>query len=98
MLGRKRRREALFEQHPYCYWCEEKVVPFEWTKGKKTPPNSATIDHLYAKNDKRREKDNASIVLSCHRCNGARGDMGPERWEKSRDGSEPVLPPFKKGI
>ena len=66
-----RRRERLFKEHPYCYWCNCKLV--KCCKKNRKRPNIATIDHLRSRLDPSRQmKDysqNPRTVLSCSKCN-----------------------------
>lgn len=75
----QRRRNRLFKEHPFCYWCGVGVILVSGPKIKFYPNNTATIDHIYGKLDPRRNFDsrgrrkNPSSVLSCLRCNQNRG-------------------------
>lgn len=70
-----KRRNQLWAINPYCSWCGVFTinppgdVPFVTP-----PPNLATADHLYSRNDPRRKHWHPSpIVLACYACNQKRG-------------------------
>lgn len=83
--GRKqkvRRRDGLFAQHPFCFWCGVKLVQpwngdYSVPKAQRHPANAATLDHLDHKYD-RKDWNKLGIciersVLSCAACNNRRG-------------------------
>lgn len=75
----------LLKRSPYCHWCGRKVFLSSSHRGKEVKNNTATIDHIFAKGDERRDyPDGKRIVLCCNSCNQKRGDMRPEEWVKFR--------------
>ena len=55
-----------------CYWCGRQIYL------KKGYLNTATIDHLYSRNDARRRGSPRLCVLACDECNQARGSLESE--------------------
>lgn len=53
-----------------CLWCNKDVYNLKSNTGELFH-NTATIDHIYSKNDLRRYlvKDRKNVVLACHECN-----------------------------
>ena len=74
------RKNKLLEDFPYCHWCKREVRKFEQWPGCASPAWGATLDHFYAKGDKRRRENTNPVVLSCYRCNNKRGNTKPEKW------------------
>ncbi len=72
--GQSRRRETLFKEHPYCYWCNCKLI--KCCKQNIKRSNMATIDHLRSRLDPSRlmidNSQNPRTVLSCSKCNNQR--------------------------
>ena len=73
----KRRRDKLFSENPYCYWCGCVVIHPETIERKETQPkNMATIDHLRDRLNSSRTEPNPNreirTVLSCKDCNEKR--------------------------
>lgn len=74
----KRRRDRLFDEYPYCFWCNVRVVKPEGAG--RQPDNSATLDHLFNRLSSERQKphrpsDQPRTVLSCYKCNFERGRL-----------------------
>jgi len=86
----KNRRDKLFEQHPYCFWCGcELVHPKDVVqRHKPTSPNMATLDHLRHKRSKNRQQLNTNgkrrTVLACHECNMGRANNAVKKLSKWR--------------
>ncbi len=55
----------------FCHWCKQEVFR---SKRKRCVDNSATIDHIYEKNDIRRYlvTEDENTVCACHKCNNDR--------------------------
>ncbi len=68
------------KEAPYCHWCDQKVYFYVPGSGEDMPDSAATLDHYYAKGDKRREANEVASVLSCYRCNQKRGNTRPEEF------------------
>ena len=72
----KRQRRRLYEQNPYCHWCQRKLQLIE-KPGGKLPDDAATIDHLRSRYDPLRQvpatRNECRRVLACFRCNFERG-------------------------
>ena len=77
----KKLKLRLFESSPYCYWCGQKLYYPPRRLGR-VLDHAATLDHIFAKDDKRRKKGGDKIVLSCYLCNNTRSNMKPEDWAK----------------
>jgi len=80
--NKKKRRERLFNEHPYCHWCGVGLIQIEHIRHKSDPSNMATIDHRYGKLDPRRkdtQDPDAQSVLSCWGCNNRRGQEDADR-------------------
>lgn len=80
--NKKKRRERLFQEHPYCHWCGIEVIKHAHTPHRPDPPNVATIDHRYGKLDPRRrdtQDPDAQSVLSCWECNNRRGQEDADK-------------------
>jgi len=75
-----KRRKRLTEEAPYCHWCDQKVYFYVPGPGENMPDSAATLDHYYAKGDKRRETNESPSVLSCYRCNQKRGNTKSEEF------------------
>ena len=61
------RRKKLFEQHPYCFWCDTELT-LELRK-----ENTATIDHLRSRlHPLKRVNGGVRTVLACSECNQTR--------------------------
>lgn len=74
------RMDRLFrEQDGKCHWCSRQTQRAPLKKGRPTPGNQATIDHVYLRDDARRHGDAGNPltichVLACYNCNNERGD------------------------
>jgi hypothetical protein len=81
----KNKRRQLFEQCPYCFWCDEPVIlPDSYPRGE-IPHNAATLDHIRGKRSRGRQLKIAHgqqypelIVLACNRCNNLRNESEKE--------------------
>ena len=84
--GQSKRREGLFKEHPFCYWCNCKLV--RCCKQNRKKPNVATIDHLRSKLDPSRQmidySQNPRTVLSCSKCNQERAKEEVSKLTKKR--------------
>lgn len=76
----RRRQEIKYrmwwQQGGHCHWCDRRV--FLEIVGQPLPPETATLDHVFTKNDPRREhppKGSIAHVVACHGCNNERGSM-----------------------
>lgn len=69
---KRTRRRALWERDPRCFWCGR-----ETNIKTANAPDSATVEHLYARGQPKREESTRrhlpATVLACRRCNTARG-------------------------
>jgi hypothetical protein len=70
-------RLRMFQQHPYCHWCNCKLVlPKPRGTSGWNAQNKATIDHLLPRGHPQRLDGNPNRerrrVLACRRCNSAR--------------------------
>lgn len=85
----KLRRDRLFNEHPFCYWCGVKLIhPREFLelragkprmKAKQNHSYMATLDHLDSRYDETRGMFSrmgiARTVLACHACNNYRNRL-----------------------
>lgn len=72
----KRRRNRLFREHPFCHFCDCRLVLIKDPKVKYWPDNSATIEHRKTRLDPTRGTDRSPenlTVLACRKCNQDRG-------------------------
>lgn len=64
------RRANLMKKHPFCYWCDRKLIYFLMGDREKTPDDFATIDHI---NSRLMHPNGRPLigrqVLSCPGCN-----------------------------
>jgi hypothetical protein len=71
----QRRRAILMSHHPFCHWCEKKLIYFKMEGGGKLPSDFATIDHI---NSRLMYPDGrpkiGRRVLSCPECNQGRAN------------------------
>lgn len=73
-------KQMLMQQcNGRCHWCDKPVHIVMRKKGDGLPHDGATVDHVYPRNDPRRQefafqKSVITLVLSCYRCNTTRGD------------------------
>jgi len=82
----------LLKDSPYCHWCKCEVRKFKPGPGRPPPEWAATLDHYYAKGDKRRGgKTPIPRVLCCYGCNQKRGDMKPEDWENKLGNNQGIM-------
>lgn len=78
----KRRRKALWQKNPRCFWCRVvTVLPPEdaGQNRKEYSDNEATIEHLRFRLDPTRQEPNPNnhprTVLACRRCNNEHNRM-----------------------
>lgn len=64
-------RKMLWDANKSCFWCGRETTWFN--EPTFPPPEAATIDHLYTKEDPRRIIAPHALVLSCTKCNSVRG-------------------------
>ena len=76
MSSNRKRKLNLWKKDPHCHYCGVETIVLNQPRIKGTPPNLATLDHLYSKFDYRRyipEFNNAErTVLCCFSCNNKR--------------------------
>jgi hypothetical protein len=89
--GRKKffnKREILwYEQGGLCHFCGKEMIWRDFSEEDKMGPDDATIDHLDEMGHLNRGKERSTrrLVLSCYRCNQARGlDYSRNKHEYSR--------------
>ena len=89
--SKRRRLRNLFKLNPRCFWCNcLTTLENRNTKYVKLPLNSATLDHLISRNDKKWRKGMKNrLVLCCSECNNGRqaeetrGFPIEELWRRS---------------
>lgn len=72
----QKRRNRLFREHPYCSFCDVKLVIVSGPHIKFFPDNAATIEHKLTRLNPARGVHYSSdyqTVLACRKCNLARG-------------------------
>lgn len=70
---RKKRRDRLYKEHPYCHWCGRRLT--DKMNGKKFPKNFRTVDHVKSKLSGDRWRTGGQTVLACHECNQDRNRL-----------------------
>jgi hypothetical protein len=93
MSARKGIRKRLWEKDPHCCWCGRLTQLITPKHGEPTPPDMATIEHLYSKLDEQR-KSRGMKLLACYECNHNRGNSQVETLAKEeqhkRSGRSPT--------
>ncbi len=72
------RLQVWKQQKECCYWCGRKTVFHKPESGSPTPPDMATVDHVYPNGHTRRREYKdlgkpSPFVMACSRCNLERG-------------------------
>jgi hypothetical protein len=86
-------RSLWILQEGKCYYCNVDTILPERIKNKNhraLPPQTATIEHIYARWDDRRKKMN-KIVLACYKCNKTRGDCCSDTYKAVKQQSDKPL-------
>lgn len=69
--GRKKARQKLLQDRPYCWWCGEDFTVSPTNNWRSWPNNFPTIEHLLPRSEGGTE-DYDNLVLACFRCNNTR--------------------------
>lgn len=77
----RQRKNRLFYTHPYCYWCNIKLVHPKDCDDKNQPANMATLDHLDDRYSEQRGTQPGQVrtVLACNKCNCIRSVVSTRR-------------------
>jgi hypothetical protein len=85
MNGNRKRKLNLWNKDPHCYWCGKLTILHTHKQRKRNPPNMATVDHIFTRNDPRRGKIKGRTVLACNQCNNER-NRREERQLRRKNG------------
>lgn len=86
----KRRLNNLLKTDRVCYWCNKPVYKRNYSNGKRTKKDEATVDHIFSKNDIRKyilyflfDGKIHNTVLSCASCNYKRNKRELKKIQNS---------------
>ncbi|WP_254510412.1 HNH endonuclease [Anatilimnocola floriformis] len=83
---RKRKRERMMRQHPYCTYC-----------GLKLNNENSTLDHIRPISRGGTNHDD-NLVLSCRKCNAEKGDQLHHKWLRKKKNRMKRFAKGKDGI
>src|SRR3990167_1644132 len=99
---RRRQRQRLFEQSPFCVYCDVPLILYPLAKHERAPDNYATLDHVRSRLHPERTAPaygETRHVLACNKCNrelGAAEEAAlpiEEKWRRAGRPRKTTAPP-----